>query len=421
MSLIELMFNAVFNVLNIYIYFRVAKLFVSKKNTPIVLQTIIYSMVWLTNCIVHFCFNNLYLITISMFIILFTAILVLYDGSVIGKLLAAILTMAFGIVFEEFVWRLMSWLGDSSPNKAAGSLLSSFLYIVFVLLVERFFCVEKAEYISKSSYYNLVLILTGSIILLEVLVSVEEKYEWILIGLSAICLINISTFFLYDKVNEVFREKVESQVMEEKILMHENQLELMKQSQENIHSLWHDMKNHLLLLDTFLQDRDYEGASKYILNIEDYIHVPGQFVNSGNHEVDTILNYRLRKAEKMGCKIDMKLKVPDCSFMPAFDLNMILGNLLDNAIEALEHVGKKDLSVEITYNKGILLIHICNTYDGTLHKKGGVFFTRKADKINHGMGLRNVEYIVKKYNGKKTIDTGGNKFYVSIILFVNEE
>lgn len=195
MSLIELMFNAVFNVLNIYIYFRVAKLFVSKKNTPIVLQTIIYSMVWLTNCIVHFCFNNLYLITISMFIILFTAILVLYDGSVIGKLLAAILTMAFGIVFEEFVWRLMSWLGDSSPNKAAGSLLSSFLYIVFVLLVERFFCVEKAEYISKSSYYNLVLILTGSIILLEVLVSVEEKYEWILIGLSAICLINISTFF----------------------------------------------------------------------------------------------------------------------------------------------------------------------------------------------------------------------------------
>lgn len=421
MSVIELIFNAVFNVLNIYIFFRVAKLFVSKKDNPIFLQTVVYAMVWMINCIVRFCFDNMYLTTLSLFFLLLIAIFILYNGSVIGKLLAVISTIAFGIVFEEFVWRLLSWLGDGSPNKAAGSLLSSFLYIVLILLIERIFYVEKAEYISKSSYYNFVLILMGSIVLVEVLASVEEKYEWILIGLSAICLINISTFFLYDKVNEVFREKVESQVMEEKILMNENQLELMKQSQENIRSLWHDMKNHLLLLDTYLKQKDYEGASGYIANIEEYMHVPGQYVNSGNHEVDAVLNYRLGKAEKIGCQVETKLTVPDTSFMPAFDLNMILGNLLDNAMEALEHVKEKELSVKLTYNKGILVIHICNTFDGTIHHKDGAFLTRKKDRGNHGLGLHNVEYIVKKYNGEQNIQIDENMFCISIILYLTAE
>ncbi|MDE6904522.1 MAG: ATP-binding protein [Lachnospiraceae bacterium] len=251
--------------------------------------------------------------------------------------------------------------------------------------------------------------------------NVEEKYEWILIGLSAICLIIVSTFYLYDKVNEAYREKLESQVMQERILMHENQLELMKQSQENIGSLWHDMKNHLLLLDTYLKDKDYEGASKYIANIEDYMHVPGQYVNSGNHEVDAILNYRLGKAEKMGCRIVTKLKVPDCSFMLDFDLNMILGNLLDNALEALEHVDDKYLSVELTYKKGILLIHINNTFDGTIRHSGGEFLTRKKDRENHGMGLRNVGYIVKKYNGEQNIQTSKSIFRISIILYLKNQ
>lgn len=416
--LMETIFSALFNILYIYTSFRFIRLFITKKNENLVLQSIIYVLVWTANCIIFFTLENRYLTTSSMFILLMVATIILYEGSIIRKFTAVISALALGILFEEMVWRVILWSGESSPNKAAGSLLSAFSYVVFILVIERFFNVNKTEYISKSSYFNIILILTGSIVLVEVLANVEEEYEWILVGLSAICLINVSTFFLYDKVNEVFREKVESQVMEEKVLMHENQLELMKQSQENIGSLWHDMKNHLLLLDTYLKDKDYEGASKYIANIEDYMHVPGQYVNSGNHEVDAILNYRLGKAEKMGCRIVTKLKIPDCSFMPAFDLNMILGNLLDNALEALEHVDDKYLSVELTYKKGILLIHINNTFDGTIRHSGGEFLTRKKDRENHGMGLRNVEYIVKKYNGEQNIQTSESMFRISIILYV---
>lgn len=414
----ERVFSASFNILYIYIAFRFIKLFLPRKKASAFLQTIVYFMVWSINGMIFYWFDNRYLTTGSIFFLLMTATTLIYEGSIIQKFTAVISSIALGILFEEIIWRIFIWMGDNSPNVAVGSLLSSFLYIVFILVIERFFCVDKMDYLSKSSYFNIILILTGSIVLVEVLANVEEKYEWILIGLSAICLINLGTFYLYDKVNEVYKEKLVSEVMEERALMHENQLDLMKQSQENIRSLMHDMKNHLLLLDAYINQNEYEKATQYIKNIQDYTYVPGQHVNSGNYEVDAILNYRLEKAEKMGCKIETKLKVPDCSFMSDFDLNMILGNLLDNALEALEHAKEKFLSVELKYEKGILVIRICNTFDGIIAQSGKRFVTRKPDRENHGWGLRNVEQIVKKYNGEQVIETKDTMFMTSVILYV---
>lgn len=414
----EKIFNALFNVLYIYIAFRFIKLFVSKRKISTFLQAIVYILVWLINCIVFFVFDNRYLTTGSIFVLLMFATIFLYEGSIIRKFMAIISALALGILFEEIIWKIFIWFGGNNPNNAVGSLLSSFLYIVFILVVERFIYQKKIDYISNSSYFNFILILTGSIVLVEVLANVEEEYEWVLMGLSAVCLINVSTFYLYDKVNEVYRETLYSEVMGERIIMHERQSSLMKQSQENIRSLWHDMKNHLILLDTYLAENQYDKAAQYIKNIQNYMYVPGQYVCCGNQEVDAILNYRLAKADKMGCRIETDLKVPDSSFMSDFDLNMLLGNLLDNALEAVEHVKEKYLRVELRYQKGVLVIHICNSFDGILQQKGKDFLTRKKDKENHGWGLWNVEQIVKKYSGEQMIKTEGELFTTSIVLYV---
>lgn len=417
----EKVFNALFNVLFIYIAFRFIRLFISKRKVSTFLQAVVYFMVWLIDCIVFFVFDNRYLTTGSIFVLLMIATILLYEASIIKKFMAIISALALGILFEEIIWQIFVWFGISNPNNAVGSLLSSFLYIIFILVVERFIFEKNIDYISKSSYFNFIMILTGSIILVEVLANVEEDYEWVLMGLSAVCLINVSTFYLYDKVNEVYRETLYSEVMEERIIMHERQSSLMKQSQENIRSLWHDMKNHLVLLDTYLAGKEYDKASQYIKNIQDYMYVPGQYVCCGNQEVDAILNYRLAKADKMGCRIETDLKVPDSSFMSDFDLNMLLGNLLDNALEALEHVKEKYLRVELRYQKGVLVIHIRNSYDGKLQQKGKDLLTRKKDKENHGWGLRNVEQILKKYSGEQIIKTEGALFTTSIVLYVTIE
>lgn len=414
----ETIFSLALNVLNIYTDFRFFRLFASRKKVCMVLQVVTYVSIWSINSVMYLYIDNIFLTTGTLFLLLLTAMVLLYEGSIVRKLAAVTSAIALGTLFEEIVWIILIWAGDESPNGAAGSLLSSLLYIVFILVIERFFYVNKEDYISKSSYFNIFLLLIGSVVMVGALDGFNGQYELIFVCLSAICLINVSTFYLYDKVNDVYRESLDSKVMEERIAMHENQIALMKQSQENIRSLWHDMKNHLLLLDTYISQAENEKASQYIKNIQDYMHVPGQHVNSGNYEVDAILNYRLEKAKKMGCKTEIKLKVPDCSFMSDFDLNMILGNLLDNALEALEHTKNKYLSVDLKYEKGILVIHICNSYDGTLEQSGKEFVTRKQDRENHGLGLRNVEQIVKKYNGEQVIQTEGSIFKTSVILYV---
>ena len=72
----------------------------------------------------------------------------------------------------------------------------------------------------------------------------------------------------------------------------------------------------------------------------------------------------------MQCKIETKITVPDSSFMYEFDLNMLLGNLLDNALEALEKVKERYLYIGISFRNGILLIRMWNSFDGIVSKKG---------------------------------------------------
>ena len=104
--------------------------------------------------------------------------------------------------------------------------------------------------------------------------------------------------------------------------------------------------------------------------------------------------------------------------MSNFDLTVLLGNLLDNAIEALRKDDKKSLSIKIRYIKGILYISMYNSFDGVINKGGNRFLSLKEDKENHGIGLTNIDSIVNKYNGEMRIDSKGGIYKTDIILYI---
>ena len=106
------------------------------------------------------------------------------------------------------------------------------------------------------------------------------------------------------------------------------------------------------------------------------------------------------------------------------DMVIILGNLLDNAIEACEKTeNKKEIKLEIKYILNNLFITIENTYNGNLNdaERGGEHTelpkTTKGDFINHGVGLRNVNDIVNKYNGEMSWTAKDNVFRVEILMY----
>lgn len=99
-------------------------------------------------------------------------------------------------------------------------------------------------------------------------------------------------------------------------------------------------------------------------------------------------------------------------------MNIILGNLLENAIEAARQTEEKKLTVAIKEEKGVLKIHIENSYNGTLIQKGTRLLTTKKEKELHGLGLGSVENVVQKYHGEMEIEKEKNMFSVRVLLYL---
>lgn len=290
--------------------------------------------------------------------------------------------------------------------------------MILIFILERSFKIKQSKYISALSYINIFMMIAGSIVLGEILVEVGgDAQAFVTLGLSVICLTDVGTCYIYDKVNEVYLQKLEWKAITQRVEMYENQLKIMKQSQKNIQSLNHDMKNHLMLISPYIDSKEYNKAQEYIGDINNYTAVSGQHIHTGNQEVDAIMNYMITKAENKGCKVETKIQIPNIDFMEKVDLNILLGNLLDNAIEALEKVEERYLYISIQYKQGVLVIRIQNSYDGMLYKQGKKYITRKQDAKSHGIGLENVNEIIMKYNGKKDVRTTDSQFLITIILY----
>lgn len=139
--------------------------------------------------------------------------------------------------------------------------------------------------------------------------------------------------------------------------------------------------------------------------------------NTGNISLDALINYKASVAEKYKVKISLDAVVPyDIEFEDTA-LYSLLGNLLDNAIEAVKNVSPEEryikLQIRTTNN---LYIQIENPYSGKLCKKNGQYLTTKLNKEEHGLGLRMVQDIVEKYHGVMEIKDEMNQF--RIVLFV---
>ena len=106
-------------------------------------------------------------------------------------------------------------------------------------------------------------------------------------------------------------------------------------------------------------------------------------------------------------------------FMDEIDLYTLLGNALDNAIEANEKiadVAKRWISIQIQNKKGIILVEIVNPFVGSIKLKNGLPITSKGDKLSHGYGTQSIRSIVEKYNGQMTIKTENDKYLLRIIF-----
>lgn len=234
---------------------------------------------------------------------------------------------------------------------------------------------------------------------------------------SGTLFINILIFYLYDSLVRFYSECIEKKVFEQMVEIYEYQLNLVQESQERVNALRHDMKHHIIELSSMVSENP--EAMQYLLEMRKFMLNPKECVATGNKEIDGVLNYLLQNVHKELEHVDIKLNIPENASWVDFNVCVILGNLVDNAIREARKSEEKYLKIKIDSKKGIMLINVENSYSGEINEKDNKFKTSQKDSAIHGVGLENVKKIVELNGGEMNIDYEKNYFKVQVLLYLS--
>ena len=209
---------------------------------------------------------------------------------------------------------------------------------------------------------------------------------------------------------------------EDKTIIYQNKL--MKQQMDEIENIYmtmrgwrHDYHNHLQSLKGFLSLNKVDQMKNYLNELETDLDSIDTLYHSGNLQLDSILNAKLAIAEKGQIRIHCDASIPPQLHVSDLDLCVILGNLLDNAIESCRKIKNPDerfIRVYIGILKKQLYISITNATSETVKQRTDHYFTTKRG--DHGHGLKRVDQVVKKYDGYLNRQNEPGVFATEIVL-----
>ena len=184
----------------------------------------------------------------------------------------------------------------------------------------------------------------------------------------------------------------------------------------------HDMRHHLLALEGFLNTQDMEGLKTYIRQSAALFPVESPKVFCGSAAVNSLLCYYMEQAEKDQTNVSAKVSLQETLPIPDAELCMIIGNLLENAVEACRRMKSRERFLDMKLLQtcsSILTIQVCNSYEGEIRQmKDGSFLSSKRED-QKGIGLSSVLSIAEKYNGITRIEHQDQIFKISVIISQN--
>ena len=178
----------------------------------------------------------------------------------------------------------------------------------------------------------------------------------------------------------------------------------------------HDYHNHLQTLKARMDMGQIDGARAYLDDLEQDLDGVRALAETGNISVDAILNAKLSLVLKQGIDLNFKATVPNNLTVSDIDLCIILGNLIDNAMESCEKVeeGGRFLRLYIGVLRQQLYLSISNATTETVRKIDAAYISAKRG--NHGHGLRRIDRVVEKYDGYVNRQNEPGVFATEILL-----
>lgn len=420
MSLSSFIFDTVINFVGYYFVLRFFHIFLTDAKISQAKKHGITIGSWVILWLINMLANNANLNTVSSITVYLMIVHFLFHGTLLKKILAVISTCVLTILCEGIVWFFASNFSILPQNYTLGSALSTLLYILLALILERLYDLKADFPLPFRIYLVFIIMLIGNFFLCDMLVNESLQNESMtMIALAILCLFTLLIYFILNQTNKIYQNMLLQQSARKQHELYLNQLKLFRESRDRISAMHHDLKNHCLSLSQYIKNNEPEKALNYLSTMVQEMAPADARVDSGNLTLDAILNHFLQRANHLNCTIETKVSVPADTFISDFDLNIILGNLLENALEALEKTENPKIIVTIIHSTGLLYIEVRNTYNGILRRQGGRLLTTKEQKKYHGRGIRNIRNVVEKYEGISSFYTEGNEFVAELSLYIH--
>lgn len=237
---------------------------------------------------------------------------------------------------------------------------------------------------------------------------------------SGLLLINFLIFLLYDRILYIQITLTKNNLLEQNNAYYMNQYLLTKERQQEIYKFQHDFKNILLGLRGKLQSEQGQIHLPELDRLLGTIENVPERCNSGNIIIDSIINYKEQTAKKDHIPFYLDLNIPAQLELDTIATSVILGNALDNAIEACKVEGniKRYIRIQMHYLNQSLYIKIQNPYVHEIRTnfRGEICSTKSGKRIR-GLGLKSIQQMLDDCSGLLEISYEDNLFNVEMVLF----
>ncbi len=341
----------------------------------------------------------------------------LYHGSILKKIFTvAFLYVLFSIIENSIALLYKDnflLLESNDFNFISAIVIVKTVTFITALLIRKYFSNE--EKIEIPNWYNNILIsveLGSLILLLIVTYQFGDGGVFTTITLAMILIFNILIFFIYQGITNLVSLTLNQQAQLSKKEVVESQVAQMEDTLHEVRRLEHDMKNKLTPVYAMATQGQSDEIADYIMEMLENFPTRKFDARSGIMELDSIINYKLQRAKNLGIRAKVRLELPRTLKIPGMDLAVIMGNLIDNAIEASSKVEDKWIYVRLKYHKGLVRIDVKNSFDGIVLKKGDKIISRKEKSLLHGYGITSTRQLLEEYGGDLECYYNEKEFHV---------
>lgn len=299
-------------------------------------------------------------------------------------------------------------------------IISKVLYFFVVQMLSRFTHKDNVLIKIPIAFYVFPLITSISVICFWY-ISLNQYLEFrnqIILGIVSILLLLATLFIFFSFQSNAQREKkiLLLQQEQDKINTDIIYYDILEKQNDNLKTYAHDAKKHLSAIKNLNNNPDidiyisemYESLSKYC-----------KVCHSGNHTLDVVIDKYVAECNISNLKFEFDIKNNNLTVIDYYDIVTILGNLLDNAVEAATNSVERYLSIETDFRNDFSVIIISNSCDiNPRFNNSELPSTTKKNKQLHGFGLKSVKKSIKKYNGDIAFEYDDQKktFIVTVML-----